>query len=135
MGMVALHMMFSILLLLLLVKNAGLDQGDNFVEFTEKTAYLLAIMLIALLVMESSPRLGRRKAFMLGAGIGLVSILLALVSLVAESIPCLLPSSSHQQQPLPHPCSSGENGSVSGATMGQKGRPHPGPRGSYNGGA
>lgn len=87
MGMVALHMMFSILLLLLLVKNAGLDQGDNFVEFTEKTAYLLAIMLIALLVMESSPRLGRRRAFMLGAGIGLVSILLALVSLVAGSIP------------------------------------------------
>jgi len=86
-GTVVLHVMFSVLLLLLLIKNVGLDQGENFMDFTEKTSYLLTIMLIALLVMESYPRLGRRKALMLGTGIGLASVMLAVVALVTGSIP------------------------------------------------
>ncbi len=86
-GTVALLLMFSALLLLLLIRNVGLDQGANFIEFTEKTTYLLALVLIALVSLESSRKLGRRRALLLGAVVGLASIALALASSLTGALP------------------------------------------------
>ena len=88
---IALLMMYAALLLLLLIKNVGLDQGENFVEFTEKTTYLVAVILLAMFVSLSRRDLGSRRALWAGVLIGSVSVLLAAWASLTGAIPYLIP--------------------------------------------
>ncbi|MDW5563758.1 MAG: cytochrome c biogenesis protein CcsA [Methanomassiliicoccus sp.] len=87
---VALLLMFIVLLLLLLVKNTGLDQGQNFVEFTEKVTMLSFAMMTLLLFSLLVGKLGRKGAMAAGAVIVVLSAVLAVLSSLTGSLPWLV---------------------------------------------
>jgi hypothetical protein len=87
---VALLLMYAALLLLLLIKNTGLDQGANFVEFTEKTTLLSAAMAILLFFGLMVGTAGARKAARASAAVAAVAVILAAAAAVTGALPWLV---------------------------------------------
>lgn len=83
-------LIYIVLLLVLLVKNTGLDQGENFVEFTQRTTLLSFVMSVPLLFGLMVGRLGRRKALASSAIVALSAALLAVVAAVTGTAPWLV---------------------------------------------
>ncbi|MBI0583979.1 MAG: cytochrome c biogenesis protein CcsA [Methanomassiliicoccus sp.] len=80
---VALLLMYVALLLLLLIKNTGLDQGQNFIEFTEKTTLLSFAMMTALVFGLLDGRIRRRRALMASGTVAAVATASAVATLLA----------------------------------------------------
>lgn len=87
---VMLLLIYIVLLLLLLIKNNSMDQGTNFVEFTEKTTLLTFAMSVPLLFGLLSPRLGRRNAVLVSGGVAAVAIVLAIAAAITGLLPWLV---------------------------------------------
>lgn len=86
---VALLLIYAALLLLLLVKNTGLDQGENFVEFTEKTTLLSFVIAVALLFSLLVARLGARRSAYLCGAVAVIGIALAAIAAATGILPWL----------------------------------------------
>lgn len=86
---VASLLIYAALLLLLLIKNTGLDQGANFIEITEKTTLLSFPMALLLLFGLISGPLGRRNAARACAAVAAASVALAAAALLLGTFPWL----------------------------------------------
>ncbi len=91
-------LLLSIVLLMgLMIKNTGLNQGQNFVELTERMSYLAVALLALLSARLVWTQLDRRKALISIGLIVLLSIVLAIFGQATSSFPWLvglvLPSS------------------------------------------
>jgi cytochrome c-type biogenesis protein CcmF len=87
---VFLLLVYIALLLLLLIKNTGLDQGDNFVEFTEKTSLLSFVMAVPLLFGLLSGRMGARRSAIASGTVAAAAVILAIVAAVTGAVPWLV---------------------------------------------
>jgi cytochrome c-type biogenesis protein CcmF len=87
---VALLLMYIALLLLMLVKNTGMDQGANFVELTEKTTLLSFPTAILLLFGLLIGWLGRGTAMIASGAVAALAIILAAAALITGALPWLV---------------------------------------------
>jgi cytochrome c-type biogenesis protein CcmF len=82
---VVILLMSALVLFLLMLKNTGLDQSMNFLEFNQKMAIFLAAILISMIICLSWRRIGSKKAMILALSLVVVSFLVAIAMDISGS--------------------------------------------------